>query len=121
MPGVVSGLSNGERGEGVAGEFLAAGAQGDGSVRGGAQERDAGGAFELADLVGGDGVPDAELAGCVAEPGLAREYHLAEDAQPGYPAVGVDGEPDVGGEPVSGGDRVDVAGSAASLLPASTA
>ena len=57
VPAVVSGLSHGERGEGVAGEFLAVGGQGDGFVRGGAQERGAGGVFELADLAGEDGVP----------------------------------------------------------------
>jgi len=39
-----------ESGLGVAGEFPAVGGQDDDSVRAGAQERSAGGVFELADL-----------------------------------------------------------------------
>jgi hypothetical protein len=39
----------------------------------GAQERGADGDLELADLAGEDGVPGAELAGCVREAGLAGE------------------------------------------------
>jgi hypothetical protein len=66
VPAVVSGLSHGERGESVAGEVLAVGGQGDGPVGAGAQERGAGGVFELADLAGEDGVPDAEMAGAAA-------------------------------------------------------
>lgn len=46
-----------EDGAGVAGELLAGGAQDDCPVRAGAQERDPGDGFELADLAGQVGVP----------------------------------------------------------------
>jgi hypothetical protein len=51
-----------ERRGDVAGELLAVDGQGDRPVRAGAQQRGAGGVFELADLAGEDGVPYAELA-----------------------------------------------------------
>jgi hypothetical protein len=57
----------------VAGELLAVEGQRDRPVRAGAQQRGTGGVFELADLAGEDGVPDAELAGCVAEAGKGEE------------------------------------------------
>jgi hypothetical protein len=71
----------------VAGELLAVGAQGDCPVRAGAQERDAGDGFELADLAGQDGVPDAELAGGVVEAGLPGEREEPADALFGVRAV----------------------------------
>jgi hypothetical protein len=39
----------------------------------GAQQGGADGGLELADLAGEDGVPDAELAGCVVEAGEGEE------------------------------------------------
>ena len=69
-----------ERGEGVAGEFLAAGGQGDGSVRGCAQERDAGGVFELADLAGESGVLDAQVPGGVLKAGMPGDGQQPADA-----------------------------------------
>ena len=44
------------------------------------QERGAGDGFELADLAGQGGVPDAELAGRVVEAGLPREREEPVDA-----------------------------------------
>ena len=61
----------------------------------GAQEGGADGGLELADLAGEDGVPDAELAGCVAEAGLAGEGEEPSDALLGA-RVGED-SPDVRG------------------------
>jgi hypothetical protein len=52
--------------------LLAVGGQGDCPVGACGQESDAGDVLELADPVGEDGVPDAELAGGVMEAGLAR-------------------------------------------------
>jgi len=51
------------------GELLAVGGQGDHPVRAGAQQRGAGGVFELADLAVHRGVLDANLAGGVEEAG----------------------------------------------------
>ena len=62
---------------------------------------------ELADLAGEDGVPDAELAGCVVEAGLAGEGEEPADALLGARAG--EGVPDVGGErggPAEGGEGV---------------
>lgn len=69
-----------EDGLDVAGEFLAVGGQGDGSVRAGAQERGAGGVFELADLAVQGGALDADLAGGVEEAGLSGECGDPADA-----------------------------------------
>jgi hypothetical protein len=82
-------------------------------VRAGAQQRGAGGVFELADLAGEDGVPDAELAGCVAEAGLAGEGEEPADALLGA-RVG-EHVPDVRGEragSAEGGEWVSAAGDA---------
>lgn len=67
------------------------------SVWSGAQECGADGGLELADLAGEDGGPDAELAGCVLEAGLAGEGEEPADALLGAGA----GEdvPDVRGAP----------------------
>ncbi len=66
----------------LAGELLAVGCQGDCPVRGAAQERGAGDGFELADLAGQDGVPDAELAGRMVEARLPRGACLAHMRHP---------------------------------------
>lgn len=58
---------------GVAEEPLSVGGQGEPPVWSGAQQGGADGGLELSDLAGEDGVPGAELAGCVAEAGLAGE------------------------------------------------
>jgi hypothetical protein len=70
-------------------------------------------ASEGADLAGEDGVPDAELAGCVVKAGLAGEGEEPADALLGTWA----GEhvPDVRGEragSAEGGERVSAAGDA---------
>jgi hypothetical protein len=64
----------------VAGELLAVDGQGDCPVRGGAQERDAGDVFKLADLAGQGGVLDTEVPGRVAEAGLSGEREEPADA-----------------------------------------
>jgi hypothetical protein len=82
-------------------------------VLSGAQQGGADGGLELADLAGEDGVPDAKLAGCVVEAGLAGEGEEPSDALLGARA----GEdvPDVRGEcarSAEGGERVGAAGDA---------
>jgi hypothetical protein len=57
----------------VAGEELAVGGQGESSVWSGAWQGGADDGRKLADLAGEDGVPDADLAGCVVEAGLSGE------------------------------------------------
>lgn len=83
------------------------------AVWSGAQEGSADGRLELADLAGEVGVPDAELAGCVVEAGLAGEGEEPSDALLGAGA----GEdvPDVRGEragAAEGGEGVGAAGDA---------
>jgi hypothetical protein len=80
---VLGGGQHVERRGDVAGELLAVDGQGDRPVWAGAQQRGAGGGFELADLTSEDGVPDAELAGGVAESGLAGEGEEPADGLPG--------------------------------------
>jgi hypothetical protein len=60
-----------EDGSHVTGEKLAAGGQRELSAWSGAQQGGADGGLELADLAGEDRGPDAELAGCVVQAGLA--------------------------------------------------
>jgi hypothetical protein len=67
----------------------------------GAQQRGAGGGFELADLAGEDGGPDTEVAGCVAEAGLAGEGEEPADALLG--AWAGEDVPDVSGERAGAG------------------
>jgi hypothetical protein len=80
----------------VAGEELAVGGQREPPVWPGAQQGGADGGLELADLAGEDGVPDAELAGCVVEAGLAGEGEKPADALLG--AWAGEGVPDVRGK-----------------------
>lgn len=81
-----------EDGTDVACELLAVGGQDNHPVRSGSQERGDGDGFELADLAGEDGVPDAELTGCAVEAGLS-----GEGEEPADPLLGVragEGVPD---------------------------
>jgi hypothetical protein len=97
----------------VAGESLSVGGQREPPVWPGAQERGADGGLELADLAGEDGVPDAELAGCVLEAGLAGDGEEPADALLGaWAGEGVPGIRGKRGGSAEGGERVKTAGDA---------
>ena len=117
MPGSVPGGGQHveHRGD-VAGELLAVGGQGDRAVWASAQQRGAGGGFELADLAGEDGGPDAEVAGCVAEAGLAGEGEEPADALLG--AWAGEDVPDVSGERAGAAAGGEGVGAAVDAVPA---
>jgi Winged helix DNA-binding domain len=99
----------------VAGELPAADGQGDCPVRAGAQEREAGDGFELADLAGQDGVPDAEFAGGLVEAGLPGEREEPADALFGVRAG--EGVPDRQRELAGCAEAGEGAGVAAHAVP----
>ncbi len=105
-----------EHGEGVTGELLAVWGQGDASARAGAQERDADGGFELADLACQGGVLDAEVAGGVLDAGVAGDFQEPAGAYLGGRAG--EGGPD--GWRESGGSAGACKGGGRALLPRRT-
>jgi hypothetical protein len=99
----------------VAGEELAVGGQGESSVWSGAQQGGADDRLKLADLAGEDGVPDADLAGCVVEAGLSGEGEEPSDALLGT-RVG-EGAPDVRGERAGTAEDGEGVGAAVDAVP----
>ena len=94
---------------------MAVGRQREPPVWPGAQERGAHGGLELADLAGEAGVPDAELAGCVLEAGLAGEGEEPSDALLGA-RVG-EGVPGVRGECAWSAEGGEGVGAAVDAVP----